>query len=214
MCLNCQRGPPFNSPVSIRDEDLPCNHEQFTGSLVSEQYLLLSTNYTYFSTNTDKRKSTRNHHPPSLIKSFQRSYQGRDLPFLESCPSTSLMDLQRDIMLNSAGHFKSITSIRSIESFMVIYSDLCSLCIFLSFHPHTFFDQVEDIIDLEADLVRVLADVLIYRPAAGPLGSGLRFRSRWRSLTDAPSPLLPVTKREKGQRDERSRRRQELVKTD
>lgn len=54
-----------------------------------------------------------------------------------------------------------------------------------------FFDEVYHIIDLEADLVRVLADVLIYRLALGALGARLRFRSRGRPLTDAPFPLLP-----------------------
>ena len=41
---------------------------------------------------------------------------------------------------------------------MIVYSDLC---VSLSFHPHTFFDQVEDFVDIKADLVDVLADVLI-----------------------------------------------------
>lgn len=68
--------------------------------------------------------------------------------------------------------------------------------IFLSFHPHTFFDKVNHIIDLKANLIRVLSNVLIYCPAARPLGSGLWFGSRRRSMTDAPFPLLPVTGRQ------------------
>lgn len=78
------------------------------------------------------------------------------------------------------------------------------MIIFLSFYPQTFFDEVDNVIDVKADLVRVLAGVLIYGAAAGPLGSRLRFRSRRRPLTDAPFPLLPVPEIQKGHTDKRN----------
>lgn len=61
------------------------------------------------------------------------------------------------------------------------------------FRPPTFSDQIKHVVDLEADFVCVLADVLIQGTAARTLRSRLRFRSGRRSTADALSPLLPVT---------------------
>lgn len=66
-----------------------------------------------------------------------------------------------------------------------------------STHTHTFFNQLDDVVDVEADLVRVLAGVLVQSPAAGPRWPGLGFGSREGSLSDAPLPLFPVKKKPK-----------------
>lgn len=82
---------------------------------------------------------------------------------------------------------------------LIVYFDQYSHSILRPYRPHshTFFDEFYHFTDIEADLVRVLAHVLVYSPAAGALGTTLRFRSRRRTMTDAPFPLLPVTTREK-----------------
>lgn len=85
---------PYNSPISIMDEGLPCKHEQLTGSFFSEEYVLLSKIiHIFLDTQSPGHKSTGTDRV--LFKSFPHSFQGIDLPFLESCLSTSLMDLQR-----------------------------------------------------------------------------------------------------------------------
>jgi len=57
----------------------------------------------------------------------------------------------------------------------------------------TVVEELEHVVDLEADLVRVLAGVLVQGPAAGALRLRPRLGGRRRSLADAPLPLLPVT---------------------
>ena len=88
-------------------------------------------------------------------------------------------------------HIRLIILILSSIQTVLLPLHLCFFC------ARTLFDEVKHIIDLKADFVRVLANVLIQRPAAGTLRCCLRLRSRRRSMADASFPLLPMTKTDK-----------------
>ena len=69
------------------------------------------------------------------------------------------------------------------------------LSVFLTLH-----EQVEDVGDVEAEFVRVLADVLVQRPTLRALGAGLGAGpsdgGRGRTLTDTLLPLHPEDRSE------------------
>lgn len=92
MWLKCQQSPPWTAPFPLWIKI--CN-----ATANNSQAVCLANRMCCFQQIThlliDKDKSTRI--DQVLIKSSPHSYQGRDLPFPESCPSTSLMDLQREV---------------------------------------------------------------------------------------------------------------------
>lgn len=70
----------------------PCSHYGWSSTMNNYEAVSLADRMCCFQQNT-QTSSTRS--DQVLFRSFPHSYQGRDLPFLESCLSTSLMDLQR-----------------------------------------------------------------------------------------------------------------------
>lgn len=144
-------------------------HEQVTGRVFFSKK---KKNYTYFSTGRVQGGSS-----PNQIFSTQFPGNRPSLPRIRPVhqPDGSTETIRQNIDNNSSTYLFE----RSISP---------------RFHLLTFFEQIEDIIDLEADLIRVLAHVLVQGPAAWTLRFRLGFRGRKRPLTDAPFPLLPVTK--------------------
>lgn len=124
----------------------------------------------------EQHKLWWNHPFSSRSRSFPHSFQGTDLPSHGSGPSTNPTGLRRK---EGERERRWVDAAASDVSWS---------------RPHTFFDQIDDVVDVEADLVCVLAHVLVQGPAAGPGWSGLGFGSREGSLSDAPLPLFPVMK--------------------